>query len=310
MRIVCGLAVLMVIALRCSTASALIPTAVGGRPGETDVNARLTLERGLIEPNENKNSWQNAQWNMYSLNAGHSFGTVGPLDDFFVRLDYTYLYAPAEVSPEPLSPGRACLGQSLEDGRCQLYARDRASFVTPAIGWNFYHPGNFAFGVFFQGTIPLEYNRHKFAGPRVDYFGGGTSVGLRITPWLNYESRLYFGTGVVSSPRLQNATFASTNLFGVEATRWLLPWKIGIKLGPYVDGDLTERFDARYDAAYTFGFDEGNRDRVRMFRFAAAFFPYVQVTDHAVLELGYVQKIFGYDTPATQFYTVGVRAAF
>ncbi len=47
-----------------------------------------------------------------------------------------------------------------------------------------------------------------------------------------------------------------------------------------------------------------------MMRFAAAFFPYVQITDYVVLEVSYVQKLFGYDTPATQFFTAGVRVAF
>lgn len=291
-------------------AHALIPTAVGGRPGETDAALRVSLERGLVEPNENENSWQKARWNMYTLDVGHNFGDVGPLRDFFVRLGYTYVYSPAEVSERsPVLPAQ-CLGRALPENACEFHPSDASSMITPAIGFNVIHDGDFAFGFFLQGNVPIGLDATKFVQPRVDHVGGGTAVGVRLRPWLTYESRLYFGSGLIQSPKRQNATVAIVNVFGLEAPRWLLPWKIGVKLGPYFDGDLTERTDERYDAAYTVGFGEGVRDRIQMMRFAAAFFPYIQITDHAVIELSYVQKLFGYDTPATQFYTGGVRFAF
>ena len=305
---ICLVAAALVSAPRA--AQALIPTAVGGRPGETDVAARVSLERGLVEPNENKSSWQKARWNMYALDGGRNFGDVGPLRDFFVRAGYTYVYSPAEVNEKSDVAPSACRGTALSATRCQFYPSDSSSLLHAAVGWNFIHEGDFAFGVFFQGTVPIGLHHAKFVNPRVDYFGGGTAVGTRLRPWLTYESRLYFGSGLIDSPRRQNATVSILNVFGFEATKWLLPWKIGIKVGPYFDADLTERVDERYDAAYTFGYDQGARDRVRMMRFAAAFFPYVQITDYVVLELSYVQKLFGYDTPATQFLTGGVRVAF
>jgi len=291
-------------------AHALIPTAVGGAPGETDIAARVSLERGLVEPNENQNSWQRARWNMYTVDGGHNFGKVGPLEDFFVRLGYTYIYSPAEVSERsPVLPAQ-CLGRALPGNACEFYPSDTASLITPAVGFNFIHEATFAVGVFVQGNIPLGLDAQKFVQPRVDHIGGGTNVGVRIRPWFSYESRLYFGSGLIESPKRQNATVAIVNVFGFEASKWLLPWKIGIKVGPYFDGDLTSRTDDRYDAAYTAGYAAGVRDRIQMMRFGAAFFPYIQVTDHAVIELSYVQKLFGYDTPATQFFTGGVRVAF
>jgi len=310
-RAIAGLIVLVAFVLFAPTpAHALIPTAVGGRPGETDVALRVSLERGLIEPNENKNSWQKANWNMVTLDAGHNFGEVGPFRDFFVRLGYTFVDSPAEVNERTNIAPSDCRGEVLSATRCEFYPKNQFHILAPAVGWNFVHEGDFAFGVFFQGAIPVGLDRDKFANPRVDHFGGGTAVGTRLRPWLSYESRLYFGTGLLGSPRQQNATVAIINVFGLEAPRWILPWKVGIKFGPYFDGDLTERTDERYDAAYTPGFATGARDRIRMMRFAAAFFPYVQITDHAVVEVSYVQKLFGYDTPATQFLTFGARFAF
>ncbi len=305
-----GLTMALLLVIAPNTASALIPTAVGGRPGETDVAIRVSLERGLVEPNENQNSWQKARWNMYTIDAGRNFGSVGPLRDFFVRLGYTYVYSPAEVSERsPVLPAR-CLGRALPGNVCEFYPSDSSSMISPAVGFNLIHDGDFAFGVFLQGNVPLSLDATKFVQPRVDHVGGGTNVGVRLRPWLTFETRMYFGSGLIGSPKRQNATVAIISVFGLQASRWLLPWKIGIKFGPYFDGDLTERTDERYDAAYTAGFDQGVRDRIRMMRFAGAIFPYVQITEHAVLELSYVQKLFGYDTPATQFFTAGARFAF
>jgi hypothetical protein len=38
--------------------------------------------------------------------------------------------------------------------------------------------------------------------------------------------------------------------------------------------------------------------------------PYFLVTDAFAVEGGYVQKLFGYDARATQFFYVGVRGSF
>jgi hypothetical protein len=293
-----------------SPAYALIPTAVGGASGETDISARVSLERGKVEPNENTSSWQKARWEQYTLDAGHNFGDHGIFKDFFIRFAYTFVNSPAETNEKIAIPAGSCLGRVTDVGQCEFHAANRSHILMPALGWNFVHKGDYAFGVFFQGMIPIGLDYAKFVNPRVDYFGGGTSVGVRLTPWLSYESRLYFGSGLIESKRRQNATVAIINAFGFEAQKWLLPYKIGIKLGPYFDGDLTERTDERYDAAYTVGYAQGVRDRIRMMRFALAAFPYIQVSKFAVIEASYVQKIFGYDTPATQFYTIGVRAAF
>jgi len=49
---------------------------------------------------------------------------------------------------------------------------------------------------------------------------------------------------------------------------------------------------------------------VRALRFAVAIWPYIRITDHAAIELGYVQSLFGYDLGTTQLWTGGVRAQF
>jgi hypothetical protein len=303
----------LVLSLYTAVARALVPSPVGGRAGETDVSLRLSLERGLVEPNENAASFQRARWHMLALGVGHTWAKLGRLLDPTLRLDATYFDAPAEISE--LGRGRVDAAQCLSgimprEGRCQFHGADRGGFVTPSFAFNVLHPGSFSLGFFVLANLPIDVDFTRFVTPRVDFLAGGVHVGLRMLPWLTFETRGYVGSGAFAVRGGQNGTVAWTTLFGAEAERWLLPWKVGAKFGTYFDGDLFgTRRDAAYDAAYTAGYPERS-DRIRMMRFGLAVFPYVQVAPRAALELGYVQKLFGYDTPATQFYTVGMRTAF
>jgi hypothetical protein len=296
-----------------TTSHALIPTPVGGRPGQVDVSFRLSLERGKVEPNSNVASFQRANWEVYTLGAGYTHGRIGPLLDVTFRLEGSYFTSPAEINDPARGAVAAedCItGDIPSAGRCQFHDADSGGYVSPSISFNVLHPGDFSLGFFVLSNVPIGIDFARFVVPRVDLIAGGVTVGMRMKEWLSFESRTYIGSGMFAGEHKQAATIALTMLFGFEAERWLLPWKIGVKLGPYFDGDLLgERTDPAYDAAYTAGYPE-RTDRIRMMRFGTAILPYVQLTEHAALELGYVQKIFGYDTPATQFYTVGARAAF
>lgn len=299
--------------LSSAGAFALVTSPVGGNAGDVEVSARATFERGKIEPNENSDSWQKARWNQYSGAVGYTYGAIGPFQDVFFRLSGTYLDIPAESSspdvllhPETgaVPPGQ-CKGKLLDNGICEFYPAEQGFLVTPALGFRAVHTPSFALGFFVQGTIPVGVDTAKYVLPRIDTVAGGTEVGVRLTPWLRHGSRVYVGSGAGD----QNATIALTQLFTLEAQRWLLPWKAGFSFGPYFEGDLTERHDDIYDAAYTPGYPD-HKDRVRAARFGVAMLPYVQVTEHAVLELGYVQKLFGYDATATQLYYAGVASSF
>jgi hypothetical protein len=296
------------------SAHALIPIPVGGHPNELDVFARVTLERGLVEPNENQASWQKANWDMLTIGGGYGFGDVGVLQDFSVRAEITGYTSPAEVND--LARGAVpanCPGPSPGPGQCEFHPSDRGAFVTPSIGASLVHTGRFAFGVFLVGNIPLGVNYEKFTLPRIDYVGGGFRAGTELTTWFALENTFYVGSG---SPRpgtyRQNGTFAATQLLHFKTERLGTKpfFRIGVKVGPYVDGDLIgERTDPAYDQVYTAGYP-ARTDRIRMFRFAATLLPYVQMSDKLSLELGYLQKLFGYDTPATQLYTATIRYVF
>lgn len=86
----------MMLVARSAHALILIP--VGGHPKELDVFARVTLERGLVEPNENKASFQKANWEMFTVGGGYGVGDLGPLQDFSIRAELTGYRSPAEVN--------------------------------------------------------------------------------------------------------------------------------------------------------------------------------------------------------------------
>ncbi len=298
----------LAIALSSSAdALAFINASVGGHEGEIDVSAHFIGEFGQVEPTERPSTWQSANVKIIQLGAGYTIGKVGPLEDFYVRVEggyYTAAEERVERDDDDLPQGYKFFGQ------------DRGGFVTATVATNFVHEPRFAFGVFLQGTVPIDVDLQKFSNVHIHYVGGGSQLGVFLTDptklvRLAYSSRIFLGSGAYDGEYQHNASIALTNLFVLEFARWLLPWRAGISVGPYFEGDLDEHINAVYNRAYgAVSPDLIAGDRVRAMRFAIAILPYIRITDHAAIELGYVQKLFGYDPPATRFFTGGVRAQF
>ena len=319
----------LLVALTASpAASAFVATPVGGRPGELDLYLQLLTERGKTEPNENTASFMKpTEWFEGTLGAGYTWGHFGPLQFFSTRLELTYFSTPAErndpdewfVGAEGSSPAGTlspeCTNGAtyLGGGRCEFYAADQGSIVTGSVSFALVHDPKFALGLFLKAQVPLAMDREKFGNPRYDAFGLGSQGGVQLTDWLRYESAIYVGTGSRPFGTEQNGALALNNVFHFHAERWLLPWKAGVKVGPYVEGDINERYDRRYDRAYSpvrtapGGGLQQQKDRIRAVRFATVLLPYFLVTEHLSVELGYIQKFFGYDARATQVYFVGFR---
>lgn len=297
-------------------ALALITTPVGGSAGDVDVNVSATLERGQVEPNDDEDSWQSARWEMYTVGVGYTVGDAGALSDLFFRLEYAFYSSPGEVVSAALAPGALC--PRAVDAGCEIHPSDQGHLISPQLGFNLIHEPDHSLGVFLKGTIPIGVDQRKFVIPRLDLVGGGLIWGQRYAPWLFARSGFFVGSGPASGE--QNATIAVFGSFGFEGKRWLPTGDVGLSIGPYFDGDLTERFDARYDGAFFAGVPSqagsapatprDTADRVRMMRFGVSLSAYVQLSRSLLIEGGYTQKIFGYDTPATQFFSVGARAAF
>ncbi|MCA9619346.1 MAG: hypothetical protein KC731_09990 [Myxococcales bacterium] len=300
-------AVFVAAALAPPRAEAFVNVTVGGHEGEIDVNAHFIGEFGRIEPTERPSTFQSANIKILNVGAGYTIGSVGPFQDFYLRLDGSYYIAKEEAVEDP--------ADDLPVGY-RFFGEDKGGYVTATIATNFVHEPRYSFGAFLQGTVPIDVDLQKFGNVRIHYAAGGTTLGVFITDPTKvvrfaFNNRLFFGSGAYNDSGQINANVAITNLFVLEFARWLLPWRAGISFGPYFDGDLNEHINATYYRAYgNVSPDLVAGDRIRMMRFALMVLPYFRVTDHAAVELGYVQKLFGYDTPATQFFTGGVRASF
>ena len=299
-------------------AEAFVASSVGGHEGEIDMNATFIGEFGKVEPTERPTTWQKANIKILNFGAGYTIGKLGPLEDFYVRVEGAYYNAAAEVIDNPdddlLKDGGAI---GLTPGQpVEVYGADRGGYVTATIAANLVHETRFSFGLFLQGTVPIDVNFQKFSNVHLHYVGGGATIGVFITEptklvRLAYASRTFVGSGAYKDGYQHNASVAMTNLFVVEFARWALPWRMGVMAGPYFEGDLNEHVNRGYNDLYRkLDPDLVNGDRVRAMRFAIAVLPYFRITNNAALELGYVQKLFGYDPPATQFWTGGVRATF
>jgi len=317
------------VCLLTEAAWGFVGTPVGGHPGELDVNAVVTAERGKTEPNENQASFMKTRgWYEYKLGVGYTIGDVGPLEFFSVRLEATHYQTPAERNdpdewqvgapgsspPGTIGPECTAGARYLGGGVCEFYPEDRGTIASATVSFALIHDPKFALGFFLKGSVPFAMDLDKFENPRLDYLAGGLNVGLELQTWLGFESTFYLGSGTRPFGKQQNGAAALSALFDFKTRRWLLPWRAGLKVGPYVEGDIHERHDARYDRAYSpvvlpqpGGTPEQSRDRIRAARFAMAFLPYFLVTDHLSVEAGYVQKFFGYDARATQVYFVGLR---
>src|SRR5262249_21345835 len=233
-----------------------------------------------------------------------------------LRLQGTYYTSPPErtdrtVNGRPLEPSRCVAPARLDGSVCEFHPSDRGGLVTVTVSSNFVHTADFAFGAVLQGRAALGVDLDKFANPPVHHFAGGITLGVHLTSWLGFESLTFVGLGTRPFGKEQNGAVALSNLLVFEAPRWILPWKAGIKLGPYAELDLNERFDPVYDAAYSGTLPDGTprRDRIRAARFAVSVLPYFLITDGLAVEGGYVQKLLGYDARATQFFYAGVRAS-
>ncbi len=104
-----------------------VPTPVGGHPGELDLNLRLGIEAGTIEPNENSDSFQRARgFLLYTLGVGYTFGDFGVLKDVSLHLQGTYYTSPPErtdrtLEGRPVDPTRCVAPARLDGSVCEFH---------------------------------------------------------------------------------------------------------------------------------------------------------------------------------------------
>lgn len=243
--------------------------------GEWVIEAKSIFERGKVEPNENKDSYQQAEINIYQLALSHGLTGSSFGSDHYFRVDYRYFTSGKEEAA----------GQV-------FYEKDTGNVATLTYGFNLVHEPVYSAGIYASVSPLSSYNKDKFSSPRVDLWALGFRSGLELSPSWFTESSIHYGSG---QPGRQNSYLALTNLFGFKLSE-LVGWPMTLKFGPYAELDTQDRTDTKYDAAFS---ASGRTDRIRSMKVGTIVAIDINLPSSWFISGGYVQKLGGYDAPAT-----------
>ncbi|NJL23876.1 MAG: hypothetical protein HC902_00940 [Calothrix sp. SM1_5_4] len=243
------------------------------------------MERGKVEPNENRDSYQSAEIDIYKLSLARGFGDLSFGKDHFLRFDYSRF-----------TSGKEQVGSQV------FYEKDTGNVATFIYGFNFVHELSYSAGVYLSVSPLTDYNKEKFSTPRVDLWSIGLKSGLEINSSWFLEGLLHYGSGI---PGQQNSYVAFTQLVGLKLAE-TIAFPLTLKFGPYAELDMQDRNDSKYDTAFS---APGRTDRIRSMKIGTVSSLDAEISRNWYVSAGYVQKLGGYDAPATNatFASLGVK---
>lgn len=253
----------------------------GSPPGRWNVEWKTVLERGKIEPNENKSSFQDAQIDVHQLGVTKSLDGLRFGADHFARIELKYFKSGSETV-----------------GGREFYSTDHGKSVSLSYGFNLVHEPSYTSGIYFSVSPLIDFNTSKFSVPRIDLWNLGFRTSVELSDQLFVEGGLHLGSGI---PGKQNPYLAFSNLFALRAAYWIL------RFGPYAEIDVGERTDAAYDAVYS---PIGTQDRIRSVKVGFISGIEMPLSKDLVSSLAYVQKLGGYDAPATNALSFAIETNF
>lgn len=265
---------LFLIMLNSISAHALVSSQAQGNEGDWRMELRTILERGKVEPNENRASFQRAKINTLEASATHYFGAGFGSRHF------------AKLQVRTFQSGRE------EAGGQEFHRRDNGQAFTLTYGFDPVHELRYSLGIYASLTPYAKFNRRKFSQPRIDLASLGAQLAVGLSDSLSLDTLLHFGLGY---SRQQNSYFAFSQAIG-----WNLEPALGlpaaIKFGPYAEIDLQDRYDEKYDSAFS---ALGRSDRIRAAKFGLLGGLDFGLGGGWYGGLTYVQKLGGYDAAAT-----------
>lgn len=249
----------------------LVSGAAGEEKGKFNFEVSANFLGGEMKPSNDPALRQETDIDQYNFKAGYTFGDVGFLRDFYLELGASTYNSREEVV-----------------GNTIYHPRDKGTIFSLAVAANLIHDFKSTFGFFLKGSVPSSMDLGKFANPRIDTFALGTTFAHELTPGFNYEAQIYLGTGASGSSGKQNGMVALSNLLHFWLENWAVASRLGVRMGPFFEGDIAERFDTNYNPT------SDASDAIRTLRFGVAFLPYVRLSELVLVEFGYVQKFFGH----------------
>lgn len=273
--------------------------AVGHQEGEIDLDTSLLFLEGTAKPAPATATWQQADTRLVTVGAGYAVGGLGPFLDCYARVEGGFLSSASELAGTSANvpPGTG------------LFGHDRGGLVRGLASANVVRTSGLSVGLFLEGTLPVDIDRAKFSTLRLHLFGVGGDLEATLTApnrllSVRYRGRSFVGSGASEQHRPQ---LMVTNLLRFEAARWVLPWPVGLALGPHLVADLTPYRSAPYAAAYA---SQGVGEQLQQLEVSLAVMPYVKLTRNVAFEGGYRKVLVGVDVPATQVWSASLRTAF
>lgn len=244
--------------------------------GENKLVIGTQLERGVIEPNENMNSYQKASINIYRLK--HLYGLRD--HSFMNEVNFSTEFIQFTSVEEKV-------GVNL------FYPSDKGYALKFGYSGDILHDSQKKIGLSFHLAPLREYNKNKFSNPRLDLFTFGINSFFELTDILFLKTLLHYGSG---DDNYQNSSFLFEHAFGYRLDK-LLHRTSTFSTGLLIEADTKERFDTNYDRIFS---PLNRNDRIRAFKYGITFGFETAITQSLILNANYLQKIAGYDARATQ----------
>lgn len=254
--------------------------------GENYISLGTQVERGKVEPNENKSSFQDAQIDIYKIKYARGFD--GLLD--LKRSNVYFEYGNFTSSKEQV-------------GSALFYDKDQGSYLTLGLSGDIVHDLDKQFGFYVQTTPSKSYNKNKFSNPRLDLFALGLTSAFNITENFFQKNLIHYGSGDGSA---QNSYLAVDTGYGYRLNH-LLGRQFTIFGSLFLEADMSERKDSSYDIAFS---PTGTEDRIRAFKYGTLVGADIAITNQINFNFNYLQKLGGYDARSTQIYTANIGFKF
>ena len=253
---------------------------------EHRISFEAQIERGKVEPNENKTSFQNANINIHRIKYSQG------LSDFSVLLQPTlnFEYGHFNSAEEKV-------------GATSFYAKDSGYYSNLGISADFIHDPDKQFGFYLNFRPIVKYNVNKFSNPRLDKFSLGITNSSNFTENVFQKNQIHFGSG---DGKAQNPYLAVNNGFGFRLNQYFDKPSI-LSAGLVFEADLKDRYDDSYDAAFS---APGKPDRVRAFKYGVLVGVNMDILRSLSVSVDFLQKLGGYDARATQIAKAGLNYKF
>ena len=254
--------------------------------GESRIAIESQNERGKVEPNENRASYQDADIKISRLKYAYGLGDLVWLKYASINLEYAQFVSAEERVTATL-----------------FYEEDKGSYASLGFSGEFLHDADRVFGFYINFTPSSSYNKKKFSNPRIDTFSLGLNSSFNISENVFYKNLLHYGSGEGAD---QNSYFAIDTGFGFRLEELVrLPLVLSTTL--FLESDLKERFDSAYDAAFSAA---GRTDRIRAFKYGTLIGLNAEITKKFAVSFESLQKLGGYDARSTQISKLGLSYKF